>query len=74
MYFAPGSSQCVPLAHFVWSTDGSVSMPNTGGWAAYGSGSAGTVSPSNTTNFLPVNSFPNWTQINTSDSGYFVTE
>ncbi len=70
MYFPPSSTQCVPLAHFVWSTSGKAVLPNsTGTWAGYiaqnGSDAAGTVTPSgNTATFLPSNVFPEWTQIN----------
>ncbi len=67
MYFAPGSNQCVPLARFVWSISGSATMPSTN-WANYGSGSAGHITPSGTTNFGPSNAFPMWTRINTYPS------
>ncbi len=68
MYFAPGSNQCVPLAHFGWSAHGSATIPGTNNWANYGSGSAGPVYPSGTNNFLAINYFPMWTQIMTSSS------
>jgi len=70
MYFAPGSVQPVTLGYFVWSTSGSATMPNMN-WTAYGTGSAGQVTPSGTTKFGPSNAFPMWTQILTSQSGTF---
>ena len=72
MYFAPGSTQCVPLARFVWTTNGNANLPSTGYWADYGSGSAGLVTPSGTpTNFVQSNSFPMWIQIISSDNGHY---
>lgn len=71
MYFAPGSTQCVPLARFVWSTNGSATIPSTNNWANFGSGSAGTVTPSGTRKFGLSNAFPMWTQIITATSGSF---
>lgn len=63
MYQPPGSSQWVPLATFNWSTNGNATRPNSGGWAAFGSGSAGSVTPSGSdVPFTPSNSFPSWTQ------------
>jgi len=70
LYFPPSSTQCVPLATFTWSTNGTAVLPNsTGTWSSYvrqyGSDTAGTVTPSgNTATFLPSNVFPEWTQIN----------
>ena len=76
MYLPPSpsqiapSSQYVPIAHFVWSVDGSATHPTTGLWSDYasqnnGSDMAGTVTPSGAaTEFLESNSFPEWTQIN----------
>ena len=68
MYYAPGSVQAVPLAHFTWSTNGYAVLPHSGTWSTYvtqnGSDNAGTVSPSgNTATFLLSNTFPEWTQI-----------
>ena len=68
MYYPPGSVQCVPLAQFIWSTNGYAVLPHTGLWSSYvtqnGSDNAGTVSPSgNTATFLLSNVFPEWTQI-----------
>jgi hypothetical protein len=68
MYYAPGSVQAVPLAHFTWSTNGYAVLPHSGTWSTYvtqnGSDNAGTVSPSgNTATFLLSNTFPGWTQI-----------
>lgn len=72
MYFAPGSVQPVPLAYFVWSTSGSATIPKAGGWAAFGAGSAGAITPSGTaTGFLSSNSFPTWTQILIASEGTF---
>ena len=71
MYFAPSSSQCVPLARFVWSINGNVTIPGTGNWADFGAGSAGTVTPSGVTIIGPSNAFPMWTQIITATSGSF---
>ncbi len=67
MYQPPGSAQWVPLATFDWSTSGNATQPNPGGWAAFGSGSAGPVKPSGSpVPFTKGNSFPMWTQ---SDAG-----
>lgn len=67
MYQPPGSGQWVPLATFNWSTNGNATQPKPGGWAAFGSGSAGSVTPSGTpVKFSKSNSFPMWTQ---SDAG-----
>ena len=68
MYYPPGSAQCVPLAQFLWSTDGFAALPHTGLWSSYvtqnGSDNAGSVNPSgNTATFLLSNVFPMWTQI-----------
>ena len=69
MYFPPSCAQCVPVAHFVWSTDGSATIPTTNNWANFVN-PAGTVTPSGTnTGFLPDNSFPMWSVVNTG--GYF---
>jgi len=64
MYVAPGADvQWVPLATFSWGTNGSATQPNPGGWAAFGSGSAGSVTPSGApVKFSQSNSFPSWTQ------------
>ena len=71
MYTAPGSSQVVPVAHFVWSINGSASIPSSGNWADF-TGSAGTVSPSGKdTPFASSNSFPSWTQIDSYANGRF---
>ncbi len=60
MYYPPGSAQCVPLADFVWTTNGSASQT----WTYIAPGLAGSVSPSNKlTNFVPTNGWPIWTQI-----------
>jgi len=65
MYFAPGSTQCVPLAHYTWTTNGTVSLP-AGGWGVYPN-PAGTVTDNGRTGtFLPANDFPIWTQIITA--------
>ena len=69
MYFPPGSSQCVTVGHFVWSTSGSASVtlsPN-GSWSGYNI-PAGTVTPSGTQSiFVRANDFPTWTQIISED-------
>jgi len=63
MYEPPGSFQYIPLAHFVWSTNGSATIPATGNWADW-SGSAGSITPSGSAKPFPQsNSFPMWTQI-----------
>jgi len=63
MFQPPGSSQWVPLATFNWGTNGNATRPNSGGWAAFGSGSAGSVTPSGSdVPFTKSNSFPSWTQ------------
>jgi len=66
MYFAPGSNQCVPLAYLPWSTDGNATLPSTGNWASFGSGSAGAIIPSGMPRpFYPSKDFPMWTLIRT---------
>ena len=73
LYFAPGSSQGVPVARFVWSTSGSATIPSSGStldWSFWAGGTAGTIMPSGgLTKFLPNNSFPMWTQNNATTSG-----
>lgn len=70
MYLAPGSAQYVPLGHFSWGMDGNVTIPSTGNWADFGSGPAGTVTPSGTQFFLKTNGFPMWTRIADPGAGY----
>ena len=62
MYEPPGGYNYVPIATFTWSTNGNAQIPATKNWADYGSGSAGAVTPSGTTNFTASNTFPSWTQ------------
>jgi len=62
MYEPPGGSQYVPIATFTWSTNGNAQIPATKNWADYGSGSAGAVTPSGTTNFTASIAFPSWAQ------------
>jgi hypothetical protein len=77
LYTPPGSSQCVPLGHFVWSTDGHATEPNAFNvysWSLWDPAvPAGPVTPSGTaTDFLPSNSFPEWIQNNAIANGYWV--
>ena len=75
LFTPPGSSQCVPLGHFVWTTDGNVTEPyrsNIYDWAYFGSGSAGSMNPSGTRPFVQLNSFPSWTQNSGNNSYYWV--
>ena len=66
MYAAPSSVQYVPLGYFVWTTSGSATIPSTNNWANFAN-PAGTVSDSGSyTNFLPGNTFPTWTQVDTA--------
>jgi hypothetical protein len=68
MYAAPGSVQYVPLGYYVWTADGSATIPSTNNWANFAN-PAGTVTDSNEyKNYLPGNSFPMWTQIDTAVS------
>jgi hypothetical protein len=63
MYTPPSSAQPVPVAHFVWTTNGNATLPSSGNWAKLDP--AGTVTPSGTgSKFLPQNSFPAWMQNN----------
>ena len=73
MYLAPGSSQPVPLAHFKWSTSGTATVPGTGNWKDFGTGSAGSVTPSGSgVAFSAYNTFPKWTQITNVNNGSWV--
>lgn len=68
MYEPPNSTQFVPLASFVWNTDGSATIPTTNNWADYpaqhnGSDLAGAISPSGTTDFIGGNAFPYWANV-----------
>ncbi len=72
MYFAPGSTQCVPLARLIWSIDGSATLPSTGNWVNFPVGSAGSITPSSPqTSFLPFNEFPMWGQVLIATDGSF---
>jgi len=63
IYEPPGSAQYVPLAHFVWSINGSATLPASGNWMD-AVGSAGTVTPTGSaTPFPQSNSFPDWTRV-----------
>ena len=76
MYLPPSSVQYVPVAMFVWSTDGSATIPYSNGtynWDYWIGGSAGSMTDSNSIQqFVPTNGFPVWTEVITP--GYWVKE
>ena len=73
MYFALGSSQCVPIAHFVWDINGSATKPTSGNWKDYGTTPSGYVSPTGQpASFLVYNKFPSWVRNNIAANGDFV--
>ena len=62
MYAPTAGGQFVPIATSTWSTNGSAQIPASKNWKDYGSGSAGSLTPTGTTNFTASNTFPSWSQ------------
>lgn len=73
LYMPPGANaHWVPLATFQWSTNGSATIPATGNWADFGTGSAGPVTPNGSpVNFISSHSFPSWTRNSKVANGHF---
>gem|GEM_PF-5156224 len=63
------NQQCVPLANFVWSTNGTADIPASGDWSKF-TGNAGTVDPSGSSvPFSRSNTFPSWNNIVVNGGG-----